>query len=176
MQHVEAEIAVLALGANLGDPLGQIRHAVHELASHLTGIVVSGAFRTSPEGSASQPDFVNAVVAGTWHHSARALLGLAQRLETSAGRIRPFPGAPRTLDVDVVFLGGLRLDEPGLVIPHPRWFERAFVVVPLLQVVPDWVDPVTGRSVAGLARERGWLKCTLEEVADASSMAPPETT
>jgi 2-amino-4-hydroxy-6-hydroxymethyldihydropteridine diphosphokinase len=73
-------------------------------------------------------------------------------IEREAGRERPFPGAPRTLDLDLILLGSAIVDEPGLVVPHPRFRERGFVLAPLSQVAPDLVDPVSGRSVAELYR------------------------
>ena len=167
---------MLALGANLGEPLDQICAAVSGLKPHLTDLQVSAAYSTEPEGGADQPDYVNAVVRGRWQGTARELLDLAQDLEAEAGRTRPFPGAARTLDVDVIFLGDLAVDQPGLQVPHPRWAERAFVVLPLLDVAPDWVDPVSGRPVAELARERGWLPGTLDQVMGPSGLAPLETT
>jgi len=147
--------ALLALGANLGDPLAQFRAVVERLRSRLLDLQVSRVYSTAPEGGAEQPDYLNAVVRGGWAGTARELLEFAQELEEGAGRTRPSPGAPRTLDVDILFLGDLVLDDPDLRLPHPRWSTRPFVVVPLLDVAPDWVDPVSGRPVATLALERG---------------------
>lgn len=169
------EIALLALGANLGDPLEQVRGAVRGLQPHLSDMAVSAAYRTAPEGGADQPDYVNAVVRGIWPKSARELLELAQQLEASAGRERSYQGAARTLDVDVLFLGDLVMDEPGLRVPHPRWSQRAFVVVPLLDVAPDWVDPVSGRPVAAVASAQGWVPGTLERVLSPLGLASLET-
>ena len=164
MSSPAGEIALLALGANLGDPMEQIRGAVRGLRPHLSGMAVSAAYRTAPEGGADQPDYVNAVVRGRWQGSARELLALAQGLEASAGRERSHRGAARTLDVDLLFLGELVMDEPGLRVPHPRWSHRDFVVVPLMDVAPDWVDPVSGRPVATVASEKGWTAGTMERV------------
>lgn len=168
--------AVLGLGANLGDPVGQIRVAIEALSRGLAELRVSSAYRSRPEGGARQPDFVNAVALGIWPGSPGDLLAMTRELEARAGRTRPYPGSPRTLDIDIVFLGTLELDEPGLTVPHPRWASRPFVVVPLLELAPDWVDPVTGLSVSGVARANGWTPDTLEKVADARSMAPRERT
>jgi len=168
--------ALLALGANLGDPVAQLRTAVSQLRAQLTDVQVSKMYRTAPEGGADQPDYVNAVVRGLWHGTARELLSLALELEQSAGRTRPFPGSSRTLDVDVLFLGELVVEEPELRLPHPRWATRAFVVVPLLDVAPDWIDPVSGKPVADVARERAWHSGMLEEaVAPSGRPVPLET-
>jgi 2-amino-4-hydroxy-6-hydroxymethyldihydropteridine diphosphokinase len=78
------------------------------------------------------------------------LLDLLLSIETAAGRERPFPGAPRTLDLDLILFGSAIIDEPGLAVPHPHFRERAFVLAPLCQVAPDLVDPVTGHTVQEL--------------------------
>ena len=147
---------LLALGANLDRPLERLREAVARLATELDEVRVSAVYRTPSEGSADQADYLNAVVRGRTSRTPREVLELAQRLEAEQGRARPYPGAPRTLDVDVLFVGDLRVDEPGLSIPHPRWASRDFVVVPLLDVAPEWLDPVTGVAVADVARTRSW--------------------
>lgn len=159
-------VAVLGLGANLGDPLRQIRRASASLGVHLGDLSVSSVFRSAPEHGADQPDYLNAVVRGTWPGAAGELLSLAHRLESEAGRERPHPGAARTLDVDVIFLGDVVLTEGDLRIPHPRWRSRPFVVVPLLELDPEWRDPETGQTVRDVARAGGWAKNSLERVAE----------
>jgi 2-amino-4-hydroxy-6-hydroxymethyldihydropteridine diphosphokinase len=77
------------------------------------------------------------------------------------------------LDVDVIFVGGHVVDEPGLHVPHPRWYARDFVVVPLLDVVPEWRDPRTGRTVADVAREAGWEAARFRRVAPAGAWLGP---
>ena len=167
---------MLVLGANLGDPLVQFRAVVDHLRPRLEDLQVSSVYRTAPEGGAEQPDYMNAVVRGGWDGTARELLELAWDLESGAGRTRPFPGSPRTLDVDVLFLGDLVVDGPDLKLPHPRWATRPFVVVPLLEVAPGWVDPVSGKSVASVARERGWHSGMLETATAPAGLVQLETT
>ncbi len=75
---------------------------------------------------------------------------MTQTLEQAAGRRRPFAGAPRTLDIDIVLYGDVKMHEPGLEIPHPRWKERAFVLWPLMEIAPEVLDPETGRAVRSL--------------------------
>ncbi|HSG09426.1 MAG TPA: 2-amino-4-hydroxy-6-hydroxymethyldihydropteridine diphosphokinase [Longimicrobiales bacterium] len=157
----EPRWAVFALGGNLDDPLATLRVAVGRLAAVLEAPRVSAVYRTRPEGGADQPCYLNATVAGATLLSPREVLGLAQALEADAGRVRPYPGAPRSLDVDVVFLGDTVVDEPGLRIPHPRWAGRDFVVIPLLDIVPDFLDPESGRTVRDVAAAAGWLGMTL---------------
>lgn len=81
---------------------------------------------------------------------ARQLLELLLTIEREDGRERPAPGAARTLDLDLILYGGERLDEPGLVVPHPRFRERLFVLEPLAELEPDWTDPVSGEAVSAL--------------------------
>jgi 2-amino-4-hydroxy-6-hydroxymethyldihydropteridine diphosphokinase len=144
--------AAIALGSNLGDRQAALNDAAYRLAGQLTGLTLSGFIDTEPVGVGRQPRFLNAAAVGGWNGTARALLDLLLGLEQAAGRQRPFPGAPRTLDLDLILFGSEIIDEPGLTVPHPRFRERGFVLHPLCQIAPDFVDPVTGRSVADLAR------------------------
>jgi 2-amino-4-hydroxy-6-hydroxymethyldihydropteridine diphosphokinase len=167
---------LLALGANLDRPLERLREAVARLATELDEVRVSAVYRTPSEGSADQADYVNAVVRGRTSCTPRELLELAHLLEAEQGRVRPYPGAPRTLDVDVLFVGDLTVNEPGLTIPHPRWASRDFVVVPLLDVAPEWIDPVTGDAVADVARTRGWDDRRFPRVERPGALLPLEVT
>ena len=144
--------AAIALGSNLGDRQAALQDAVAQLGRHLDGLAVSDFLDTEPEGVGGQPRFLNAAAVGGWEGGARPLLDVLMAIERSAGRERPYPGAPRTLDLDLILLGSTVLDEPGLAVPHPRFRERAFVLAPLCQIAPGLVDPVTGRTVAELYR------------------------
>lgn len=161
-----AHTILLGLGSNLDDPLGAIGVAVHAVAHALEDVRASAAYRTPPEGGADQPEYVNAVVRGRGRLSPSDALSLARRLEDEAGRERPYPGASRTLDVDVLFVGDTVVDTPELRVPHPRWAHRDFVVVPLLDVAPDWIDPETGRSVSQIAEAHGWTRERFPVLAD----------
>lgn len=165
---------VFALGSNLGDRLGALRAAARALADALADARVSAVYATPPEGGADQPGYLNAAVAGAGPHAPGQALDLARRVEGLLGRERPHPGAPRTLDVDVVFVGGAVVDAPGLCVPHPRWRGRDFVVVPLLDVVPGFVDPVSGMTVAEVAREAGWGPDRFPRVAEAGALLGTE--
>jgi 2-amino-4-hydroxy-6-hydroxymethyldihydropteridine diphosphokinase len=149
---------MFALGANLGTPLEALAKAGAGLAEVLGGPEASGVYRTPPEGGADQPSYLNAVVRGSGSLGARDALRLAGRLEREAGRVRTGPGAARVLDVDVLFVGDDVVDEPGLHVPHERWATRDFVVVPLLDIAPDWRDPRSGRTVAEVADAAGWAQ------------------
>ena len=148
-------LAAIALGSNLGERQAVLRDAVEQLARHLDGLSVSDFIDTQPEGVGDQPVFLNGAAVGGWAGGPRDLLDLLLAIERAAGRERPYPGAPRTLDLDLILFGAAVIDEPGLVVPHPRFRERRFVLAPLCQVAPGLVDPVTGRTVADLYRALG---------------------
>lgn len=99
---------------------------------------------------ADQPRFLNGAVIGETKLTPRALLDELLAIESERGRARTFAGAARTLDLDLLLFGSLQRDEPGLVIPHPRFRERLFVLEPLAELAPDWVDPVTGETISVL--------------------------
>jgi 2-amino-4-hydroxy-6-hydroxymethyldihydropteridine diphosphokinase len=142
--------AAIALGSNLGDRRAALLDAVERLAGRLAGLRVSGFIETQPEGVGDQPLFLNAAAVGGWDGEARPLLNMLMAIEQAAGRQRPYAGASRTLDLDLILFGSAVIDEPGLVVPHPRFRERGFVLGPLCEVAPDLTDPVSGRTVAEL--------------------------
>ena len=130
--------ALVALGANLGDAAASVRAAIEALA-RLPDTQLqarSSLYRSAPV-DAGGPDYVNAVVALRTGLSAPELLAGLQRLEQAAGRQRPYRHAPRTLDLDLLLYGDAVIDVPGLRVPHPHLHERAFALVPLLDVWPD---------------------------------------
>ena len=137
--------ALLGLGSNLGDRVGYLRRAVAAIPDR---VAVSSLYESDPVGGPDQGPFLNLVVELDTDLSARELLELCRRLETEAERVRVERWGPRTLDVDVLWVDDEEVTEPHLVVPHPRMFERAFVMVPLGELAPDlaadWVDPGTG--------------------------------
>lgn len=142
--------AYLGLGANLGDAAGTLRAAIAHIA-RLPGTSVtrqSSFYRTAPL-DAGGPDYVNAVAEISTRLTAPELLEHLQRLEDAAGRERPYPNAPRTLDLDLLLYGRARIDSPRLQVPHPRMSGRAFVLVPLAEIAPDLVSPAQLAAVAG---------------------------
>jgi 2-amino-4-hydroxy-6-hydroxymethyldihydropteridine diphosphokinase len=144
--------AAIALGSNLGDRRAALQGAATLLASRLHELIVSEFIETAPEGVGPQPAFLNAAAVGGWSGDARSLLNLLLALEQAAGRERPYPGAPRTLDLDLILFGTAVIDEPGLTVPHPRFRERRFVLEPLSRIAPGILDPVTGLTAAALWR------------------------
>ena len=140
----------IALGSNVGDRESHLQFAVDRLSSIISDRRVSRWYETEPVGVGAQPPFLNAAAVGDTDLSPRALLDTLLAIERERGRERPFPGAPRTLDLDLILYGDRVIDEPELSVPHPRFRERAFVLEPLAEVAPDLVDPVTGRRVREL--------------------------
>ena len=131
--------AYLGIGTNLGDRQAHLQAAVDGLAATegIRVVAVSPVYETSPVGGPEQPDYLNAVVAVDTGFTPHELLGVAQRLEAEAQRVRAVRWGPRTLDVDVLLVGDERVDTPDLVVPHPRMTERAFVLVPLADLDPE---------------------------------------
>jgi 2-amino-4-hydroxy-6-hydroxymethyldihydropteridine diphosphokinase len=145
----------IALGSNLGDRQTHIKDAIGGLHALVNDLRVSSLLDTAfvgsgPVGFSDQPPVLNGAVVGITTLSARALLEALLELEQRLGRTRPFERAPRTIDLDVILYGEERFDEPGLIVPHPRFRERRFVLEPLAEIAPEMRDPVTGKSVAEL--------------------------
>jgi len=149
---VEAEMrqVFLGLGSNVGD---RERYLVDAIES-LSGVAaVSPLYETEPVGGPAQEAFLNVVVELTTALSPRQLLGVAHRLESAAGRVRAEHWGPRTLDVDVLLVGDLSMDEPDLVVPHPRMWRRRFVLAPLADLAPDLVaDDLLAQAEGRVAR------------------------
>jgi 2-amino-4-hydroxy-6-hydroxymethyldihydropteridine diphosphokinase len=145
----------IALGSNLGDRERHLHDAIAALAPIVHNLRVSTFHDTAPVGVAPQPMFLNAVAVGETPLSARALLERMLQIEASFGRERPYPGAPRTLDLDLILYGSEIHSLPELTVPHPRFRERRFVLAPLAEVAPDWRDPVSGRNVQELFEALG---------------------
>ncbi len=159
MAAPDAERAYIGLGANLGDAAATLRAACAAI-DRLPGVRVaarSGLYRSAPLGYTGQPDFINGVAALETSLSPLALLHALQEIERQFGRIRSFPNAPRTLDLDLLLFGDREIDEDGLRIPHPRMHERAFVLAPLAEIAPDTVIPGRGPVavlLSGVADQR----------------------
>jgi 2-amino-4-hydroxy-6-hydroxymethyldihydropteridine diphosphokinase len=140
----------IGLGSNLGDRAGHLAFALDRLRPVLDQLCVSRFIDTEPVGVGEQPTFLNAAAIGNVTLGPRDLLEVLLAIERDRGRERPFPNAPRTLDLDLILYGEAIVSEPGLAIPHPRFRERAFVLGPLVEIAADMRDPVTGRTVVEL--------------------------
>jgi 2-amino-4-hydroxy-6-hydroxymethyldihydropteridine diphosphokinase len=145
--------AFLGLGSNLGERLMYLRGAVEAMPDLVT---VSSLYETDPIGGPEQGAYLNCVVELDTALTPRELLELCRTLEAGAERIRIERWGPRTLDVDILYVDGEVVNLPDLVVPHPRWRDRAFVMIPLGELAPDlldgWVDPDEGdvRNVGSL--------------------------
>jgi 2-amino-4-hydroxy-6-hydroxymethyldihydropteridine diphosphokinase len=144
-----ARVAI-ALGSNLGDRRAHIETAIDLLMPHLRRALVSSFRETDPVGVGEQPCYLNAAIVGEAQLLPQALLKRLLSIEEQMGRTRPYWGAPRIVDLDLILYDDVILQEPGMQIPHPRFRERAFVLEPLVELAPDLVDPVSGKSVADL--------------------------
>ena len=157
-----AVTAYIAIGANLGDPLAQVRESFDALAA-LPGmrlVATSSIYRTAPVGADGQPDYFNAVACVETRLAPRALLEALLDLESRKGRFRSFQNAPRTLDLDLLLYGERSIGEPGLVVPHPRMHLRRFVLEPLLEIAPDAMIP-------GLGPARNFMAAVAGQVIEA---------
>jgi 2-amino-4-hydroxy-6-hydroxymethyldihydropteridine diphosphokinase len=142
--------AAVALGSNLGDRERYLRDAIAALRESLTSLTISSFYDTAPVGVGEQPRFLNAAAIGFTTLPARALLEMLLGIEARLGRTRPHPGAARTLDLDLILYGDQIIEERDLTVPHPRFRERRFVLEPLAEIAPDWIDPVTKRTIREL--------------------------
>lgn len=139
--------ACIGLGANLDDPAAQVSLAMNELAKLPESRLVarSSLYVSAPVGYENQPDFINAAAEIETRLSPRSLLSALFAIEHRHGRNRSFRNAPRTLDLDLLLYGHAHFHEEGLTLPHPRMHERAFVLLPLLEISPDLTIPGHGR-------------------------------
>ena len=140
---------LIALGANLGEPAATVRAALQQLAQQpgVTQVVASALYQTAPVGGpAGQAVYVNAAARFETDLSPQAVLALLQSLEQQFGRARRETWGPRTLDLDLLLYGDAVVDEPGLRVPHPHLQERAFALIPLLDVLPEARIPGYGAA------------------------------
>lgn len=153
--------AFLGLGTNLGDRWGELERAVGGLAAEGDVVAVSPVYETDPVGGPDgQPAYLNAVVELATADGPRGLLRRCQALEAQAGRVRTVRFGPRTLDADVLLVAAQTVDEPDLCVPHPRMWERRFVLAPLADLAPDLVSEAALAQAGGTVRRVGTLTWT----------------
>ncbi|ADL56155.1 2-amino-4-hydroxy-6-hydroxymethyldihydropteridine diphosphokinase [Gallionella capsiferriformans] len=142
------QVCFIGLGSNLGESREQLRCALADIdALPDTRVMVCSSFyRSAPVGFLDQPDFLNAVAKITTRLAPHALLDALLHIEQRYGRERVFQNAPRTLDLDVLLYGELKIQESGLTIPHPQMHLRAFVLQPLLEIEPGCLIPAIGQA------------------------------
>lgn len=170
MSGLNRETAYLSLGGNLGDPALSMGAALRMLdANRETRVVaVSSLYRTPPWGKTDQPDFLNAAATIETSLSPRGLLDLCLEAERKLKRVREERWGPRLIDIDILAFGDRTIHEAGLEVPHPRMLERAFVLVPLAEIAPDFkasgktlTDHLISADTTGierLERNRDWWK------------------
>jgi len=143
----------IGLGSNLGNREEHLQYARNELAQRgVTWTAVSSLYETNPVGPvADQPPYLNQAAVGVTNLSPGALLQICLAVEAERGRVRTLRWGPRTLDIDILLYGENPVDEPELTIPHLEMANRAFVLVPLAEIAPDWMVPGSGQTVATLA-------------------------
>ncbi len=143
----------IALGSNLGNSLDILENSLVAIAN-ISGIELkntSSWYQTKPVGNIDpQPDYLNGCAVLEVAQNPTELLTILQAIEIQFGRVRKERWAARTLDLDLLLYEDLILDSPNLTIPHPRMHERAFVLVPLAEIAPDWIEPVSGVAIAQL--------------------------
>ncbi|MBC8368324.1 2-amino-4-hydroxy-6-hydroxymethyldihydropteridine diphosphokinase [bacterium] len=150
-----SQTVAFSLGSNLGDRQAYLHAAARKLVVELEGASLSSLWETEPvEVKGRQPAYLNSCVVGKTELSPRALLELCERLECEAGR-KSAHRESRVLDVDLLLLADQCLNETDLVLPHPGLARRRFVLAPLWEVLPDWVHPMTGKSVMEMLEELG---------------------
>ena len=152
---MDAVLATIGLGANLGNAVETLQAAIQALDStpeiHICAV---SAFYGSAPLDSSGPDYVNAVIQAHTTLNAFELLAQLQVLELQAGRTRPYRNAPRTLDLDLLLYGDAQIATDTLTVPHPRMLERAFVLQPLAEIAPQWAE--SAENVAKLPGQKVW--------------------
>ena len=137
----------LSLGSNMGDRYNNLEWALHALSQKMGMGQVSSIYDTTPVGNIVQPRFLNLVCAATTSLMPIELLTFIKEIETDMGRQPGPPNSPRPIDIDILFYGDQIINIPGLIIPHPRLTERAFMLVPLAEIAPDFIHPVVGKKI-----------------------------
>ncbi len=148
----ESVTVYLSLGSNIGERQENLDKAVDFLSQKLQVAKVSSVYDTAPVGDIEQPRFLNLVCQAYTRLAPKELLAVAKGIESKLGRKPGKPDAPRPMDIDILFYGDKVIKTPELIIPHPRLVERAFVLIPLNEIAPDLVHPVSGKTIKELLK------------------------
>jgi len=146
-------LVYLALGSNIEDRRRNLKVAVAGFAPHIKCLRSSPIYETQPWGIQDQPDFLNQVVEVQTQLQVLVLLDFLKRLEVQLGRQHTIRYGPRVIDIDILFYDDLIFNTPGLVVPHPRLHERAFVLAPLAELAPDLKHPILNRKIKDILQE-----------------------
>lgn len=143
----------LSIGTNVGDRKANLVQAVSRLAPEIFPNLISPVYETKPVGLAEQPDFYNIALAGDTALAPYDVLAHLKRIEADMGREKTVANGPRVIDLDLLYYDDLAYESEELAIPHPRRVGRAFVYAPLADIAPDFVDPVTGKTVLAMLED-----------------------
>ena len=143
-------LAYIGLGSNLGDREDNLNNALNMLSQSARIVAISPIFLSEPEIYKDQPDFLNSVARVDTNCTALELLKILNGIEAQMGRERTYAGAPRIIDLDLLFFGKDIISQPGLDVPHPRLHLRAFVLAPMAEIAPDFIHPALHKSVREL--------------------------
>ena len=147
MTNFHKHTVYLSLGSNLGDRLENLKEAISALPPQMDVKAKSRLYETPPWGYEDQPRFINQVVRVQTYLEPDALLKHIKRLEIALGRKATFRNGPRLIDIDILMYDDVVLNTPLLTLPHPRMHERGFVLLPMMDIAPDLIHPLTGKSV-----------------------------
>ena len=145
----------IGLGSNLGDRRQNLSQALNLISQHVEIIKLSSVYETEPVGYTRQPLFLNTVCCASTEQSPEQLLILFKEIEAMMGRTPSFTNSPRIIDIDILFYDNKTISTPELTIPHPRITERAFVLVPMLEIAPELTHPENGSTIQELADNLG---------------------
>lgn len=140
-----------SFGSNVGDRQEFLDDALSRLKEHVEDITASSVYQTEPWGNENQPKFLNSCLSGQTSLGPEQLLAFTKSIETEVGRKHSEKWGPREIDIDILFYGAQTISLPGLEIPHPSLPERAFVLIPLAEIAPDFIHPVLKESISSLA-------------------------
>ncbi len=143
----------LALGSNVGDSEGNIARAIEMLKDQVVILQVAPLCKSKAVGYTEQADFINTALVGTTSLDPQELLSFVKKVEQAVGRVHRFRCGPREIDIDIIFYGDSRYRSENLTIPHPRFAERSFVLLPLVNLDSGMKDPRTGKTVAELVTQ-----------------------